>query len=338
AKGDKTGVPQVRNGKTVTTAMVFGCNTDGDGVPDLFITLTNVNPKSANWLQGTFATIAATPGTAFPIGAQNLACCGGFGTLTATTTFTKGDNNIFNLVSGGGFTLSTTCVIDVGVRAPVVISVTGSSGDCSVPQDLRISGSCFILPNGTPNVTSVFAVESGNPSNVIQATNFVILKPTDIDALFNFGSANAGKTFLIFASGPFGVSQNLTSPASPCLPNGGNQQGILVTFTCITVAPPPPQCPVPPPTVVSCDVTRNGSGVFVLTVVGSGVLPGATITVNGGHAKKVSLSGQTFTLKGKVCKLLPGPIVITNPQSPTNAATCPTASAPVQCNKTCATQ
>src|SRR5262249_55994112 len=116
---------------------------------------------------------------------------GGLGKLTLKRTLKAGDNNIF-----GAFTRTSNCVIDLGVRAPVVISVTPSNGNCGVAQDLLISGACFILPSfgpagvGTTNVTSVFAQEVGNPSNVKQATNFVILNPNLIDALFNFGSPN----------------------------------------------------------------------------------------------------------------------------------------------------
>jgi hypothetical protein len=87
-----------------------------------------------------------------------------------------------------------------------------------------ISGACFIIPQGS--ITSVFAVERTNPANVIQATNFVVLNNNLIDALFNFTSANAGKTFLIFVTGPGGTSRNLTTAVAGA-PAGcplGNEQ------------------------------------------------------------------------------------------------------------------
>src|SRR5205085_8170595 len=93
---------------------------------------------------------------------------------------------------------------------------------------------CFLLGDGKSNVTSVFAVERGNPANVIQSRAFVIVNTNVIDALFDFGAANAGKTFLIYAAGPNGTSRNLTA-----LPEGtptpcplGNEQGVQVTVTC----------------------------------------------------------------------------------------------------------
>ncbi|MGH9830305.1 MAG: hypothetical protein ACREDR_44420, partial [Blastocatellia bacterium] len=133
---------------------------------------------------------------------------------------------------------------------------------------------------------------------------------------------------------PTGVSQNLAPGAAPCLPNGGNQQGVVVTFTCAQGAP---LCTVGPPVVGTCTLTRTGVGRFVLTVTGTGVLPGATLTISGQTPRKVTLSGQTFSVKG-ACKLLPGAIVITNPASAGQPSTCPTVSQPVQCTATCPAQ
>ncbi|MGH9828424.1 MAG: hypothetical protein ACREDR_34800, partial [Blastocatellia bacterium] len=318
-----TGIPLQRPGKTVSSAMVFGCDTNGDGVPDLFVSLTNVTPVSANVVQGTFATLTPQlPGTAFP-----LACCGGFGTLTTTTTFTAGNNNIFNVLSTGGFTRSMTCALDVGQRAPVVISASPAGPlDCGTPQNLLISGACFILPNGTTNVTSVFAVDQSNPSNIVVSQHVAVLNATLVDALFNFGTANAGKTFLIFASGPTGVSQNLAPGAAPCLPNGGNQQGVVVTFTCAKPAGPPPGSNVA--VVTGCKVGHNPAGAFILTVTGSNFQNGAVPTVGGISAKKVTFGGldpgsnsfTTLTLKGRICKGLPGQIIVTNPGAPASLA------------------
>jgi hypothetical protein len=89
---------------------------------------------------------------------------------------------------------------------PVVSSVTPSNGRGDIPQDLLITGSNFLLPGGVANVTSVFAVEIGNPGNVIQATSFTVLNASLIDAFFNFGVASLCKSFHIFVSGPCGTS------------------------------------------------------------------------------------------------------------------------------------
>jgi hypothetical protein len=216
-----------RPGKTVSTALSLACDTNGDGTPEATIPLVNVAPLSENAVAGTLPVLANFPGTAFP-----LACCGGMGTLTATTTFSAGDNNIF-----GPFTRTTQCSIDLGLRAPVVISVSASSGDCGVLQNLNITGACFVSPAGP--ITAVFAVEilpngTLNPANTIQAESFVVINNNLIDAHFRFGAINAGKRFLIFVTGPGGTSRNLTAlpPGAPAGCVLGNEQGIQASFTC----------------------------------------------------------------------------------------------------------
>jgi hypothetical protein len=227
------GGPQ-RPGKTVTTALSLACDTNGDGVPEATIPLVNVTPLNENAVSGTLPTLPGLPGTAFP-----LACCGGEGTLTATVTFSAGDNNAF-----GPFTTTTQCTIDLGLRAPVVLSVTASDGDCSNLQDLAITGACFVSTAGP--ITAVFAVEilpdgTLNPANTIQAEDFIVINNNLIDAHFRFGAVNAGKRFLIFVTGPGGTSRNLTA-LPPGAPPGcalGNELGIQVIFTCgQTVANP----------------------------------------------------------------------------------------------------
>src|SRR5256885_2558992 len=95
---------------------------------------------------------------------------GGPAVITVTTTFTAGDNNVF-----GPFTRTTTCAVDLGVRAPIVISVTPSTGNCAVQQDLLITGACFTFTTPGPNgpvvntVTSAFALERGNTANRVNA-------------------------------------------------------------------------------------------------------------------------------------------------------------------------
>jgi hypothetical protein len=325
-----TGVPLQRNGKTVSTAVTLACDTNGDGVIDATIALGSVTPVNKNLVRATFNPLAAFPGTAFP-----TACCGGAATLTVTTTFSAGDNNIF-----GAFTRTTVCPINLGVRAPVVFSVTPSDGNCGVPiQNLVVTGACFCLPNGAPGVTSAFAVEVGNPSNVVNA---IAVKPLScflVDAEFAFTSANAGRSFLIFLVGPGGTSRNLTSlPAGA--PAGcplGNEQGIQVTFTCnATNVPPPPPGPGPDVAVLTnCNLKRSAAGVFTLDVTGTNFRNGLTVTINGVSPKKVRLrdlqtGSNTFnrlTLKGRLCQNLPGSIVVTNPGA--------RASAPFACAQSC---
>jgi hypothetical protein len=303
--------------------------------------LGSVTPLNQNLVRGTLQTLPPQlPGTAFP-----LACCGGAGTLTVTTTFTAGDNNVF-----GPFTRSATCTLPLGIRAPVVISISPSDGNCAVPQNTLITGACFTVAQGS--VTSVFAIEFNratqtlNTANVIVASRIQVLSPTLIDALFNFGTVNAGKTFLIFAVGPGGTSRNLTQGQTPAGCVFGNEQGIQVTFTCNSSTTPGPT-PTPPDiaTITSCDLVRAANGKFSLNVFGLNFKTGATATVSGVSPKKVKFrdldtGSNTFrrlTLTGKFCKgsnsiPLPGVIVITNP-GPNGGA-----SQPFNCTEICITQ
>jgi len=226
-------------------------------------------------------------------------------------------------------------VIDLGLRAPVVISATPSTGDCSVCQDLTISGACFVLPNGTLNVTTVFAVDAATGA-VVSAQRFAVINANFIDALFCFGSANAGHTFLIFVSGPSGQSQNLTTlPAGTTCPAGtlGNQQGIQVTFKC---NPPGTTAAANVAVVTGCSVDRAASGKFILTITGTHFAADADVTIDGVAPKTLKVSGAevgstftTITAKGKFCAHLPGPIIVRN--TPEGEA----ASAPFQCTAAC---
>jgi hypothetical protein len=222
-----------------------------------------------------------------------------------------------------------SCNIDVGPRAPVVISASPSGPiDCSNCQDLLITGSCFILPNGTTNVTSVFAVDIANSAKVIQATRFVVLSPTLIDALFCFGSANAGHTFLIFASGPNGTSRNLSAASGTC--PIGNEQGIQVTVKCAAATTTTANLP----NITGCDISRSDTGKVSLIISGNNFSQNASVLIGGLTPKKVKLSdlqtGGTFntmSVVGRFCAGLPGNIVMTNSDG--------SKSAPFNCTKTC---
>src|SRR5262249_47570236 len=131
----ETGIPLQRPGKTVSTAATLACDTNGDGIPEATIALTAVTPVSCNLVRATIpvsATFGPSSTSAFP-----GTCCGGTGIVTVTTSFTVGDNNIF-----GAFTRTSICTLALGTRAPVVISVTPSSGPCGVLQDILITGAC----------------------------------------------------------------------------------------------------------------------------------------------------------------------------------------------------
>lgn len=298
------------------TAISIACDANGDGVPELAIPLENVTLVNSLLVEATLPALAPQlPGTAFP-----LACCGGLASITLTRTVGPGDDNVF-----GPFVQSLTCPIDLGIRAPVVISATPSDGDCAVGQNLIIPGSCFLLADGTPNVTSVFAVEKNNPGNVVQSTNFVILNTNLIDAFFEFGQLSSGKTFLIFASGPNGTSRNLTAlPAqTPIDCPLGNEQGVQVTFTCKSNGVGGADTPPPPvPVILNVRLVRDPSGTFRLRLDGANFREGQSVTINGFTPRKLKFKNPqssnppfftTIVAKGRVCNGLPGPITIIDP-------------------------
>jgi hypothetical protein len=217
----------------------------------------------------------------------------------------------------------------------MVISATPSTGSCAVLQDLLISGACFVI-GSTPNATTAFAVElksdgTLNTANRVNATTFAMLNTNLVDAAFNFGSANAGKTFLIFVSGPNGTSRNLvTADPRPAGCPVGNEQGVQVTFTCLGDSTTGTQA-----TVTGCSVYKGADGGCRLTVTGTNFMYGATITVGSVSPKKVKFKNESPAASGKfttlilkgVCGGLPGSIVVTNINS--------TASVPYSCTATC---
>jgi hypothetical protein len=336
--GTETGpLDPLRAGKDVTTAATLSCDTNGDGVAESVVALIDVTPISKNLIQATIPrvaignTSAASTNTAFP-----LACCGGTGTILVTTTVTSGHNNVF-----GAFNRTTTCSLALGNRAPVVVSVSGSC-NADGTADLIVVGSCFLTPGA---VTSVFAIDVETGARV--DAQFVIFDNNTLDAFFNFGSANLGHTFEIFVQGPGGTSRNIGMAQQPqgtpqmgC--NAiGNEQGIQVRFTCGSTPTPPGGNGGPPdvPTISNCNVKRKPTGAFTLVITGDNIGVGATVTVGGGSARKtlfknVNAGTQKATkiiLKGGVCGLLPGAILIKNPGDSGGT------SQPFACNATCAT-
>jgi hypothetical protein len=204
-----------------------------------------------------------------------------------------------------------------------------------------ITGACFII-NGVPNVTSVFALDVANQATRINAQDFTIVTTNLVDAHFNFTSANAGKTFVVYVSGPNGTSRGLITavvgaPAGCAL---GNELGCLpcIEFTCNAAVNPNPG-PTPSIAVVTgCKLDRKDTGQFFLDVTGTNIKDGAIATVGGITPKKVKVieveagtSNPTkLRLQKKICNGLPGNVVITNPGA--------AASQPFNCTERCPAQ
>jgi hypothetical protein len=338
--GEQTGVPLQEPGKTVSTAVTLACDFNGDGINEAVIALGNVTPINCNLVRATVLPPAGgAQGQLLNCSGFPAACCGGLARLTVTTTFTAGRNNVF-----GPFTRTTVCTIDLGIRAPVVFSVTPSSGPCGILQDVLITGACFCLPDGSPNVTSVFAVQSGT-TTTIGAVGFKILTCGLIDAEFNFTSANAGKTFFIFVSGPNGTSRNISTAVAgnagcPASSQGGlgNEQCIQVTFTCNAASTPGGGGQPTDIAVVSrCALERSDDGAFTLQIFGSNFKTGAAVTIGGKTPRKApkfrdveaGTGGFSRIVIKKPCSVIPGVILVTNPGQP--------ASQPVTCSAVCPT-
>jgi len=284
-------VPTERPGKTVTTAVTLAVDTNGDGIPDSVFALTNITVVNRNLIRATLNPLPTFPGTAFP-----LSGCGGSGTFTATTTFTSGDNNIF-----GPFTRTATAQTQLGVRAPVVLGVTPVDADCSIIQDVVIAGSCFQFntlttvppsPALVPVVVTadqVFAVEEGNPGNIINATNINVLSNNELEARFNLGGLqNIGKMFRIFVTSPLGhTSRNLSvlPPGAPVSAPLGNEQGNVVKFTCFDTVAPTITCPA---NITTAAAAGQTSKVMTYSApVASDNLPGVTTSC-------IPASGSSF--------------------------------------------
>ena len=110
-------------------AATINCDSNGDGIDDVVIQLKDIQILNRNLVRVTIPALGPQlPGTAFP-----LSCCGGIASLTLIQHVGAGDDNVF-----GEFTQKTTCDIDLGLRAPVVLSSTPGGGNCATTQDLLI--------------------------------------------------------------------------------------------------------------------------------------------------------------------------------------------------------
>ena len=214
-----------RPGKTVSTSATLSVDVDLDSVPEAVINLTNVTVVNSTLIRATLEPAPGLPGSPFPLEAS-----GGFATITITTNFSAGDNNVF-----GGFSRVATGFVDLGTRAPVVTSVTPASGDCGAVQNLAITGGSFqftqfVAPNNVA-VSDVIATEIANPGNVIHASSFTVVDAMHLNADFDFGGTSA-RSFLVQAVSQGGTSRDMLTLPPLAPPPLGNEAGNLINFTC----------------------------------------------------------------------------------------------------------
>lgn len=100
--------------------------------------------------------------------------------------------------------------------APVLVEIYPSVGRADSIQGAYIFGRGFVAADGTKNVTSVFAVDVSEPTNVVQASPVGVITDQIIDLVFNFGSANRCKTFRVVLNGPCGMSTRNVQFSTVC--------------------------------------------------------------------------------------------------------------------------
>src|SRR5262249_37661968 len=131
-----------RPGKTVTTAVTAGFDTNGDTVPDTTVNCTAVTVVDPNRIQGPLAPPPTGSNTGRGAFAR-FGISGGVATLTVTTPFGPGNNNSFNPLVAGCFTRSSSTLADTGARAPIITGSSATNGDSAVPQSLTLTGNDF---------------------------------------------------------------------------------------------------------------------------------------------------------------------------------------------------
>ncbi len=120
-----------------------------------------------------------------------------------------------SLTGYGRVAASVSFTQTVGCPDKVVTSVSPATGNASTPQalDIVVSNAAYFFSNNGEVfflATDIFAVDSADASNVIEATTFSRelmpgccvdgFNPLKYRATFNFGSANACKTFKFFVT------------------------------------------------------------------------------------------------------------------------------------------
>jgi hypothetical protein len=102
----------------------------------------------------------------------------------------------------------------------------------------------------------------------------------------------------------------------------GNEQGLEVTFSCASVAPPVGGDPVPIFAIMQgYRLERSAAGAFSLIISGVHFREGATVIIGGITPKKLKFKNadpgdpgafRIIIAKGRVCNGLPGVVIITN--------------------------
>jgi len=258
--------PLCRGGKTVTYDVVFKFDEDGDGVVDATISFAEPDVVVVDE-----NTINLT------IDFSQTTLCGGDVDVCVTATYGFGDDNKYFEIRGGVATVQLQCIdaADLGVRAPVVLSIAPDAVDCDDPddpdnvEDVQIAGLCFL-----GNITSAFLTLNPDGSGTqIPLSNVIHVATNIITATVPLAQLTQRDTpYYVFVVRGDGVRST----------DYPNPLGFDVTFVCTMGTPP-----VVGPTLTTCRAIRNSEGKFILQVNGVGFKLNDTIVLlNGTPCRK----------------------------------------------------
>lgn len=263
---------------------------------------------SAVTLQNPTPQIASINPTTIPIGSFKLTINGSHFAPNATVNF-------------GSTTLTTTRVSSTQLTA-TGSATSGQVGDVSVVVKNPDPGAVSSAGMNAKVVTSTGISISITPSSAtVHVADTVTLTPTVS------GTTNTAVTWTVndtLGSNTIGFVANTGRyfpPATPPSPN-------TVTVTATSVADPTKSASAaitivnPIPIVKSINPTNIAVGPFLLTVVGSGFVPGAAVNFNGIPLPTLFVSANELDVTSSIANAGPVQVTVTNP-NPGSATSSP---------------
>ena len=301
--------PLCRAGKSVTYSLVFKFDEDGDGITDATIEFTDPDVVVTNEF-----TIRLT----VDFSQTNL--CGGDVEVCIFAVYGFGDDNkYFELQQLDGdaplevapVTLTCASTIDIGARAPVVLSIAPDTVACEDPddpdnvEDVQIAGLCFF-----GSITSAFITTNPDGTGTrVDLSNVVNVQSNIVTATVPIAQLTPDTPYYVFVVRSDGVR----STSYP------NAFGFDVTFTCLSEETPEE----PEIRLTSCRVVRNSVGKLILQVNGENFVPNDSIVLLNGvpcrrnkyPARFINPTSGTTTrinCSGGLSGLLPATVTVRN--------------------------